>query len=175
MQWIADTNQFCEFYAEVRHLLGMSSMAKVPLNSTSGEALFKSREEISSDERSILNTLPNVDHFVDLDHVRCLPQQQPFAIQLDEPLFLPDEVALAIKQQQNKRAGGVDSIPDELLKYGGGDLYSAIWELFVVTWVSNTFQDRDVKALEKSSKNKLKQPVGISTSPFPKNCYEYFL
>ncbi|CAG5052226.1 unnamed protein product [Parnassius apollo] len=53
MQWLADTNQLGEFYTEVRHLLCTSSVAKVPLNSTSGEALFKSREKYSSDGRSI--------------------------------------------------------------------------------------------------------------------------
>ncbi|CAG5044123.1 unnamed protein product [Parnassius apollo] len=70
-------------------------MAKVPLNSTSGEALFKSREEILERWAEHFNTLLNVDHFVNLDHVRCLPQQ-PFALELDEPVS-PDEVALAIK------------------------------------------------------------------------------
>ncbi|CAG5019021.1 unnamed protein product [Parnassius apollo] len=142
MQWLADTNQLGEFYAEVRRLLGTSSMAKVPLNSTSGEALFKSREEILERCAEHFNTLLNVDHFVDLEHVRCLPQQT-FALEPDEPV-LPDKVALAIKQQQNKRAVGVNYIPGELLKYGGGDLYSAIWELFVVMWekeqVPNTFK-----------------------------------
>ncbi|CAK1603720.1 unnamed protein product [Parnassius mnemosyne] len=110
MQWLADTNQLGEFYAEVRHLLGTSSMAKVPLKSTSGGALFKSREEILGRWAEHFNTLLNVDHFVDLDHVRCLPQQ-PFALELDEPIS-PGEVALAIRQQQNKRAVGVDFIPE---------------------------------------------------------------
>ncbi|CAG4980927.1 unnamed protein product [Parnassius apollo] len=72
MQWLADTNQLGEFYAEVRHLLGTSRMAKVPLKSTSGEALFKSREEILERWAERFNTLLNMDHFVDLDHVRCL-------------------------------------------------------------------------------------------------------
>ncbi|CAK1597804.1 unnamed protein product [Parnassius mnemosyne] len=151
MQWLADTNQLGEFYAEVRHLLGTSSMAKVPLKSTSGGALFKSREEILGRWAEHFNTLLNVDHFVDLDHVRCLPQQ-PFALELDEPIS-PGEVALAIKQQQNKRAVGVDFIPGELLKYGGGDLYSALWELFVIMWekeqVPNTFKVSLIRALYK--------------------------
>ncbi|CAG5046568.1 unnamed protein product [Parnassius apollo] len=64
MQWLADTNQLGEFYAEVRHLLGTSTMVKVPLNSTSSEALFKSREEILERWAEHFNTLLNVDHFV---------------------------------------------------------------------------------------------------------------
>ncbi|CAG4958466.1 unnamed protein product [Parnassius apollo] len=150
MQWLADTNQLGEFYAEVRHLLGTSSMAKIPLSSTSGEALFKSREEINERWAEHFNNLLNVDRFVDLDHVRCLPQQ-PFALELDEPVS-PDEVALAIKQQKNQHAVVVDFIPGELMKYGGGDLYSAIWELFVIMWekeqVPNTFKLHDLKSIK---------------------------
>ncbi|CAG4985281.1 unnamed protein product [Parnassius apollo] len=70
MQWLADTNQLEEFYAEVRHLLGTSTMAKVPMNSTSGEALFKSGVEKLERWVEHFNTLLNVDNFVDLDHVR---------------------------------------------------------------------------------------------------------
>ncbi|CAG5042436.1 unnamed protein product [Parnassius apollo] len=114
MQWLADTNQLGEFYAEVRHLLGTFSMAKIPLNSTSGEALFKSREEILERWAEHFNTLLNVDHFVYIDHVRCLPQQY-FALEHYDPVS-PDEIALAIKQQQNKHAVGVDSVPGKLSK-----------------------------------------------------------
>ncbi|CAG5059988.1 unnamed protein product [Parnassius apollo] len=90
MQWLADTDQLGDFYAEVRHLLDTSSMAKVTLNSISGEALFKNREEILERWAEHFNSLLSVDHFVDrVDHVCCL-HQQPFALELDEPVS-PDE------------------------------------------------------------------------------------
>lgn len=151
IQWLADTNQLGNFYNEVRSLLGISSTAKVPLRPTNGKGLLKDRKEILERWAEHFQKLLNVDHSVNIDHVRSLPQQS-HAFELDEPVSL-EEVTLAIKQQKNNRAVGVDSIPGELLKYGGEDLHFAIWKLFAVIWeqeqVPYTFKVSLIRALYK--------------------------
>lgn len=128
MQWLANTNQLGEFYGEIKKLIGTTSLAKVPLKPGSGEDLLKSKEEVLMRWAEHFNALLNLDRSADLEHVRSIPQL-PIHVQLDEPLRR-GEVILAVKQQQNNRAVGIDFIPGELLKYGGEELHSAIWELF---------------------------------------------
>ena len=65
-----------------------------------------------------------------------------------------DKVVCAIKEQHNKRAVGLDLIPGELLKYGGDELQTLVWELFVRIWeeelVPTTFKLLHIRALYKN-------------------------
>ncbi|KPJ16147.1 Adrenodoxin-like protein, mitochondrial [Papilio machaon] len=152
IQWLVDTNQLGEFYSEVRKLIGTTSIAKLPLKPLSGVGLLKSKEEVLARWAEHFSTLLNVDRAADLEHIRSIPQL-PVATELDETLTR-EEIALAIKQQKNKRAVGIDSMPGELLKYGGDELHSAIWEHFVRMWqeeqVPSTFKVSRIRSLYKN-------------------------
>ena len=152
MQWLSDTNQLGEFYSEVRKLIGTSYHARVPLRSLDGSHLLTSKEDVLKRWAEHFNTLLNVDRSADLQSISLLPQL-PFAFELDEPL-LRDEVVTAIRQQQNERAAGIDLIPGELIKYGGVELHTAVWELFVRMWeeerVPDTFKVSRISALYKN-------------------------
>lgn len=152
MQWLADTNQLGEFYSEVRKLINTSYRAKVPLRSLDGGYLITSKEDVLTRWAEHFNTLLNVDRSADLQHISLLTQL-PLATELDKPLSR-DEVVAAIRQQHNKRAVGTDLIPGELLKYGGEELYTRVWELFVRMWeeerVPNEFKVSCISALYKN-------------------------
>ncbi|KAJ0183877.1 hypothetical protein K1T71_000300 [Dendrolimus kikuchii] len=127
MQWLTDTNQLGEFYSEVRKLIGTSYQARVPLRSLDGSHLLTSKEDVLKRWAEHFNTLLNVDRSADLQSIGLMPQL-PLAFELDEPL-LRGEVITAIRQQQNKRTAGIDLIPGELIKYGGDELHTLMWEL----------------------------------------------
>lgn len=152
MQSLADTNQVGEFYKEVRKLLGTSSSVKVPIKSLNGESLLKTKEDVLNRWAEHFNNLLNVDRSVDVNFVSSLPQLPPM-MKLDEPLQ-QSEVNLAIKQQQNKRAAGIDAIPGELIKYGGKELHSVLWTLFDRMWkeelVPRSFKVSRIRALYKN-------------------------
>ncbi|XP_045446396.1 uncharacterized protein LOC123654541 [Melitaea cinxia] len=152
IQWLADTNQVGEFYGEVRKLIGKTPFAKVPIKPASGKGLLKSKGEILERWAAHFSTLLNVDRAADLEHIRSLPQL-PIFTELDKPLSC-EEIALAINQQQNRRAVGIDFIPGELLKHGGDELQLAIWEHFDRMWkeeqVPSTFKVSRIRAIYKN-------------------------
>lgn len=113
-------------------LVGTYSTARVLLKSSDGQELLKSNEEVLQRWAEHFNNLLNVDRSADVEHVTSIPQL-PIATELDEPLSR-DEVALAIKQQWNKRAVGIDFMPGELLNYAGDVLNSRLWEHFNLIW-----------------------------------------
>lgn len=152
MQWLANTNQLGEFYSELRKLMGTSYHANVPLRSLDGRNFLTSKEDVLKRWGEHFNTLLNVDRSADLQSIGLMPQL-PLALELDEPL-LRDEVVTAIRQQQNKRAVGIDLIPGELIKYGGEKLHTLLWELFVRMWeearVPDSFKVSRITALYKN-------------------------
>ncbi|KAJ2950085.1 hypothetical protein O0L34_g11426 [Tuta absoluta] len=152
MQWLADTNQLGEFYCEVRKLIGASYRAKVPLRSLDGMQLLTSKEDVLKRWAEHFKNLLNVDRSADLHHISLLPQL-PLNTELDKPLSY-DEVVTAIRQQHNKRAVGIDLIPGELLKYGGMELHTSVWKLFVQMWeeerVPDDFKVSRISALYKN-------------------------
>ncbi|CAG9136099.1 unnamed protein product [Plutella xylostella] len=93
-----------------------------------------------------------VHRTADLRHISLLPQL-PVCEKLNRPLAR-EEVVLAIKQLHNKRAVGIDCIPAELLRYGGEELHTQVWELFVRMWelrrVPNDFLVSRISTLYKS-------------------------
>lgn len=156
MQWLTDTNQLGEFYSEVRKLIGASYHAKVPLRSADGRNLLTSKEDVLKRWAEHFNTLLNVDRSADLQSI-SLMTQLPLSIELDEPL-MRDEVVTAIRQQQNNRAAGIDLIPGELIKYGGEELHSLVWKLFVRMWererVPDILKVSRISALYKNKGNR---------------------
>ena len=152
IQWLADSNQLGDFYSEIRNLLGTTNFIKVPLKSLDGKSLLKSKNEVLDRWAEHFNKLLNVDRTADLHYIDSLPQLQ-IAEELDDALS-KHEVLGAIKQQQNQRAVGLDLIPGELLKYGGEELHSRVWEMFVLMWekeqVPETFKLSRVRALYKN-------------------------
>lgn len=152
IQWLSETKQLGEFHAEVRKLVGTSSHIKVPLRSLDGQHLLTSRDDVLNRWAQHFETLLNVDRTADLRHISLLPQL-PVCEKLNRPLAR-EEVVLAIKQLHNKRAVGIDCIPAELLRYGGEELHTQVWELFVRMWelrrVPNDFLVSRISTLYKS-------------------------
>lgn len=132
IQWLADTNQMGAFYDEVRKLVGTSYRSSVPLKSHDGTECFNTKEDVLQRWAEHFNNLLNVDRAVDLQFIDSIPKL-PTITELDEPLTL-DEVVVAIKRQQNKRAVGIDNIPGEILKYGGDKLHEVVWKMFLQMW-----------------------------------------
>ena len=132
MQWLADTKQLGAFYEEVRKLVGTATRTRVPLKSLDGTQLLTNRKDVLDRWGEHFNTLLNVDRAADIVHISSMAAL-PTINKLDEPLTLR-EVIVAIQQQQNKKAVGIDNVPGELLKYGGEELHQTIWKLFVQMW-----------------------------------------
>lgn len=133
MQWLANTNKLGAFYAELRKLIGSTQRCSVPLKSSDGTQLLKSKEDVLKRWAEHFNTLLNVDRSVDMQHISLIPAL-PTAVELDHPLSLK-EVVTALKEQKNKKATGIDNLPGELLKYGGDELHTKLWALFRRMWV----------------------------------------
>lgn len=132
LQWLSDTNQLGTFFGELRTLTGTSQRMSVPLRSRDGATLLTSKEDVLNRWAEHFAELLNVDRSADIQHIKQitpLPQRP----ELDEPPTL-QEVLVAIRSQQNKKAVGVDGIPGELLKYGGERLHDIIWKLFTQMW-----------------------------------------
>ncbi|KAG7305516.1 hypothetical protein JYU34_009592 [Plutella xylostella] len=132
MQWLANTNQLGAFYEELRKLIGNTYRCSVPLKSLDGSQLLKSKEDVLKRWAEHFNLLLNVDRSANMQHISSIPAL-PTAHDLDEPLTLAEVVA-ALKQQKNKKASGIDGIPGELLKYGGDELHTKMWMLFLRMW-----------------------------------------
>ncbi|CAH2096606.1 unnamed protein product [Euphydryas editha] len=152
IQCLTDTNQLGVFYDEVRKLFSRTSFTKVPIKPASGEGLIKSKEEVLKRWAEHFSILLNVDRAADLEHIRSIPKLS-IITELDNSLSR-EELALAINQQKNKRAVGIDFIPGELLKYGGDELQFAIWVHFDRMWkekqVPYTFKASRIKSLYKN-------------------------
>ncbi|XP_052747366.1 uncharacterized protein LOC128199913 [Bicyclus anynana] len=61
IQWLSDTNQFGEFYYNVRRLIGTTPRIRVPLRTVNGDHLLKTKEEVLNRWASHFKTLLNVD------------------------------------------------------------------------------------------------------------------
>lgn len=132
MQWLADTKQLGAFYDAVRKLVGTAIRTRVPLRSLDRTQLLTNKQDVLNRWGEHFNTLLNVDRAVNISHISSMASS-PTINKLDEPLSL-HEVVVAVQQQQNKKAVGIDNIPGELLKYGGVELHQTIWKLFVRMW-----------------------------------------
>ncbi|CAH2088107.1 unnamed protein product [Euphydryas editha] len=132
LQWLSETKQLGLFYGEVRKIIGTSHMSTVPLKTRDGSHHLTSKEDVLKRWSEHYSELLNVDRSADLHYLETIPQL-PQIPELDEPPTL-QEVTAAIKGLQNKKAVGIDMIPGELLKYGGEQLHTAIWKLFVQMW-----------------------------------------
>lgn len=98
MQWLADTNQFGEFYNGVRKLLGTTPIANMSRKTAFSEGLLTSKPEVLLRWAEHFNTLLNVDQSVDMEYVRLIPQLF-IAKELDDPLSRAEVIFATIKKQ----------------------------------------------------------------------------
>lgn len=156
MEWLADTKQWGLFYEEIRKLTGISTLARVPLKSLDGTHLLANKHDILKRWREHFNTLLNVDRTADIVYIHSI-RSLPKVNELDEPLSLR-EVVVAIQQQRNGKAVGIDGVPGELLKYGGPELHELIWKSFKQMWeeerVPDTFRVSRICPLFKNKGNR---------------------
>ncbi|KAI8433746.1 hypothetical protein MSG28_015725 [Choristoneura fumiferana] len=132
IQWLSDTNQLGAFYEEVHRLTGAHQRNHVPLKAKDGTTKLTDKRDVLVRWAEHFETLLNVDRVADLGHINSIPPLQGHKA-LDEPPTLA-EVVKAITGQKNKKAVGVDNIPGELLRYGGEQMHSHIWQLFERIW-----------------------------------------
>ncbi|CAG4942943.1 unnamed protein product [Colias eurytheme] len=132
LQWLSSTQQLGEFYAELRKLVGITPRNSVPLRSHDGTQLIVAKEDILRRWAEYFNSLLNTDRTPNFQYINNLPSS-PEVPELEEPPSLL-EVIGAIRGQSNKKAVGVDNIPGELIKYGGNEIHTTIWQFFVRMW-----------------------------------------
>lgn len=171
MQWLSDTKQLGAFYDEVRKLVGKAGRTRVPLRSHDGTQLLTNKQDVLKRWAEHFNNLLNVDRAVDMSFISSMASL-PTVNKLDDPLTLR-EVIVAVQQQQNKKAVGIDNVPGELLKYGGAELHETIWKLFVKMWdeerVPDEFRVSRVCSLYKNKGNRSDcnsyRGISLLTSP----------
>lgn len=153
IQWLSDTNQLGAFYEEVHKLTGTYRRNYVPLKTRDGAAKLTAKKDVLNRWAEHFETLLNVDRVADLDHINSIPSLQIHEA-LDEPPTLA-EVVKAIAEQKNKKAAGVDNISGELLKYGGEQLHTYIWQIFERIWSEERVPpDFSVSCIKTLYKNK---------------------
>lgn len=131
LQLLSDTNQLGAFYDEIRKLTRPANHSSVPLKSVDGIPLTN-KDDVMNRWAEHFKQLLNVDRFPDLHYINSLPEN-PLKDELVSPPTL-EETILAIKQQRNKRAAGIDIICGEILKYGGENLHITLSKLFMRMW-----------------------------------------
>lgn len=179
MQRLADTGQLGEFYDEVRKLVGTAVRTKVPLRSSDGTKLLTNRHEVLTRWGEHFENLLNFDRDADMTHIAHMTSS-PTVTGLDDPLSL-SEVVVAIQQQQNKKAVGIDNVPGELLKYGGDELHQTIWKLFDRMWneerVPDSFRVSPICSLykNKGDRSDCNSYRGISLLTSPRKVFARIL
>lgn len=131
-QLCADIGDYKGFYESLKAVYGPSYQVVSPLRSTDGQVLLTDKSSILNRWAEHFQNLFSADRTVNDSAIQRIPKQ-PLIGELDVAPT-PEEVVKATDQVKNGKAAGVDGIPPEIWKYGGGALHSKLHELFVCCW-----------------------------------------
>ena len=122
-------------YHLLRQAFGPRSSPVVPMKSLDGSTSIKDPEGILKRWSEHFSNLFFNPSDVDNDVIDSLPQSELFDEMAARPTL--DEVKKAIKEVNTGKAPGLDGIPVELLRFGGENVASAIWNLILLSWEDN--------------------------------------
>ena len=140
IQGYADTNDMQKFYDATKKIYGPTKRCNTPVRSADGSTLIKNGSGIlerwaehycallnhhTSSDHSVLEELPNLEMHHELDTAPNL-----------------EEVRSAILALKRNKSPGPDSIPSELLAYGGEPLHRLMHEILLKIWSSQSIPQK---------------------------------
>lgn len=132
LQGFADSGDLQNFYSSLKRVFGPTNRSMTPVRSLDGTHLLTSKNQIlnrwQEHYQSLLNTRNPCDP-AQLDDIPDRPTVQEMDV-----LPTMEEVKHAICSLKNNKAPGVDSIPGEVLKYGGEVLHTRLHEMISKMW-----------------------------------------
>ena len=131
IQSYANINDKKSFYEALKAVYGPRHFSLHPVRSIDGD-LFKNKELILERWAEYLQNLLNKVHTTDPGFLDDLPTL-PIIPKLDDPPSF-DEVERAILRLKDNKAAGPDSIPPEVIKYGGCALHRRLHNFILDCW-----------------------------------------
>ncbi|KAI8516668.1 hypothetical protein Bbelb_052490 [Branchiostoma belcheri] len=139
LQAFADRHDMRNFFQATKALYGPTKSGLAPLKSEDGSILHKDEASIKARWKEHFEKLLNRESTVNQSTILLIPVY-PLKKELAEPPSL-QEVEKAIKQMNNNKASGPDSIPAEVYKCGGPDLTTRLHSILLRIWDEETLPD----------------------------------
>ena len=163
LQRAADRNDMEGFYNGLTEVRGPTKKGHVHLKSTYGMDTFSDSKRVVARWSEHFQTLPNVPGDIDHEAMDNIPHRIT-KTSLDEIPTMA-EMARAIAGLNNGKAPGGDTIPAEVWKHGGDNLFSKLHQLITNAWavgsVSQAWTDASIITIYKKGD---RTDCGISSS-----------
>ncbi|KAK2186911.1 hypothetical protein NP493_182g00027 [Ridgeia piscesae] len=127
------------FYNGLKEVRGPTKKGHVHLKSTYGMDTFSDSKRVVARWSEHFQTLPNVPGDIDHEAMDNIPHRIT-KTSLDEIPTMA-EMARAIAGLNNGKAPGGDTIPAEVWKHGGDNLFSKLHQLITNAWADMVFVD----------------------------------
>ena len=165
LQRAADRNDMEGFYNGLTEVRGPTKKGHVHLKSTYGMDTFSDSKRVVARWSEHFQTLPNVPGDIDHEAMDNIPHRIT-KTSLDEIPTMA-EMARAIAGLNNGKAPGGDTIPAEVWKHGGDNLFSKLHQLITNAWavgsVSQAWTDASIITIyKKGDRTDCGNSTGIS-------------